>query len=59
MGIEPTTYSLGSTRGSNDIKRLAAKLRLLRLNCINGLPVESKTARTPRGLAFYLPGAAQ
>jgi hypothetical protein len=44
MGIEPTTYSLGSTRVSNDIKSLAAKLRLSRLCCIIGLPVESKTS---------------
>jgi hypothetical protein len=28
MGIEPTTYSLGSTRICNHIKKLAAKLRL-------------------------------
>jgi hypothetical protein len=43
MGIEPTTLSLGSTRVSNDVKSLATKLRLQRLNCIKGLPVECKT----------------
>ncbi len=42
-GIEPSTYSLGSTRVSNNIKSLAAKLCFLRANGINGLPVECKT----------------
>ena len=57
MGIEPTTYSLGSTRVSNNIKRLAAKLRLLRLNGVNGLP--SNANRRERREASRPSGPAQ
>jgi hypothetical protein len=45
MGIEPTTYSLGSSTFSNHIKGMAAKLDRSSPKCIKGLLALCKTHR--------------
>src|SRR5262245_61030681 len=43
MGIEPTTYSLGSSTLNSMINMIAAKLLNFTPNCIKGLQVANKT----------------
>jgi hypothetical protein len=54
MGIEPTTFSLGSWGVSNPINRIAAKPGHFGLCCIKGLEAARKTAQghwTPKNEA--------